>query len=38
MGTMIKVSMANVVELSIPERLKLVADIWGSIAAVPLGR
>jgi putative addiction module component (TIGR02574 family) len=30
-----KVSMADVLELSIPERIKLVEDIWDSIAAVP---
>jgi hypothetical protein len=32
---MSKVSMADVLELTIPERIKLVEDIWDSIAAVP---
>ena len=32
---MSKVSMADVLELSIPERIKLVENIWDSIAAVP---
>ncbi len=32
---MSKVSFADVLELSVPERIQLVADIWDSIAAVP---
>jgi putative addiction module component (TIGR02574 family) len=32
---MSKVSMADVLELSLPERIQLVEDIWDSIAAVP---
>ncbi len=30
-----KVTLADVLELSIPERIRLVEDIWDSIAAVP---
>jgi putative addiction module component (TIGR02574 family) len=30
-----KFSMADVLELSVPERIQLVEDIWDSIAAVP---
>jgi putative addiction module component (TIGR02574 family) len=30
-----KVSVADVLQLSIPERIKLVEDIWDSIASVP---
>jgi putative addiction module component (TIGR02574 family) len=32
---MSKVSMADVLELSVPERIQLVEDIWDSIATVP---
>ena len=32
---MSKVSVADVLELSVPERIQLVADIWDSIAAIP---
>ena len=32
---MSKVSLADVLELSLPERIQLVEDIWDSIAAVP---
>ena len=30
-----KFSLADVLELSVPERIQLVEDIWDSIAAVP---
>ena len=30
-----KVSVADVLQLSIPERIRLVEDIWDSIASVP---
>ncbi len=30
-----KVSVADVLELSVPERIQLVEDIWDSIATVP---
>lgn len=30
-----KVSISDVLGLSVPERIQLVADIWDSIAAVP---
>jgi putative addiction module component (TIGR02574 family) len=32
---MSKVSLADVLELSLPERIQLVEDIWDSIAAIP---
>jgi putative addiction module component (TIGR02574 family) len=32
---MSKVSLADVLELSVPERIQLAADIWDSIAALP---
>ena len=32
---MSKFSLADVLELSVPERIRLVEDIWDSIAAVP---
>jgi putative addiction module component (TIGR02574 family) len=32
---MANISMTDVLELSIPERIQLVEDIWDSIAAVP---
>ena len=32
---MSKVSFADVLELSVPERIQLVEDIWNSIATVP---
>jgi putative addiction module component (TIGR02574 family) len=32
---MSKFSMADVLELSVPERIQLVEDIWDSIAAIP---
>jgi len=32
---MSKFSLADVLELSVPERIQLVEDIWDSIAAVP---
>jgi putative addiction module component (TIGR02574 family) len=32
---MSKVSMADVLELSVSERIQLVEDIWDSVAAVP---
>jgi putative addiction module component (TIGR02574 family) len=32
---MSKFSLADVLELSLPERIQLVEDIWDSIAAVP---
>lgn len=32
---MSKVSLADVLELSLPERIQLVEDIWDSIAAQP---
>ena len=33
--SMSKFSLADVLELSVPERIQLVEDIWDSIAAVP---
>ena len=33
--TMSKVSLADVLELSVPERIQLVEDIWDSIAVIP---
>jgi putative addiction module component (TIGR02574 family) len=32
---MSKFSLADVLELSVPERIQLVEDIWDSIAAIP---
>lgn len=32
---MSKVSLADVLELSVPERIQLVEDIWDTIATVP---
>lgn len=32
---MSKVNLADVLELSVPERIQLVEDIWDSIAAIP---
>ena len=32
---MSKVSLADVLELSVPERIQLVEDIWDSIAVIP---
>jgi putative addiction module component (TIGR02574 family) len=34
-GVMSKVSVAEVLQLSIPERIQLVKDIWDSIASIP---
>ncbi len=30
-----KVSLSEVLELSVPERIQLVEDIWDSVAAIP---
>jgi putative addiction module component (TIGR02574 family) len=35
MSTMNTLTSANVLSLSVPERIQLVEDIWDSIAAVP---
>jgi len=35
MGSMSKFSLADVLELSLQERIRLVEDIWDSISAVP---